>query len=216
MFNICHQCGLYRADKHIDPVGPRAVCPECGHRHPFLALPLLVVSGASGAGKSTVCNLLVGRVRDAVVLDADILWRPDFNRPEEKYRDFFETWLRMAKNIGQSGRPVVLFGAGIGVPANLESCTERRYFSGIHYLALVCDDDVLAARLQQRPAWRQSYDRPFVEDQLRFNRWFRTVHQEGGQPPMALIDTGALTPDATAHAVTEWIATTIRLRRGGE
>jgi hypothetical protein len=210
MLNVCHQCGLYRADKIIDPDGPVAICPECGHRHPFLALPLMIVSGASGAGKSTVCNLLTGRVRDAVLLDSDILWRPEFNKPEENYRDFFETWLRMGKNIGQSGRSVVLFGAGMGVPHNLEKCIERRYFSGIHYLSLVCNDDWLAARLQQRPTWRQSSQQPFIEEQLRFNRWFRAYDQNGGQPPITLIDTTQSTPEETAQAVTGWIGATIR------
>jgi pimeloyl-ACP methyl ester carboxylesterase len=54
MWNICWHCGLYRADKQIDPDGPAAICPECGHRHPFRQLPLLLVSGAGGAGISTV------------------------------------------------------------------------------------------------------------------------------------------------------------------
>jgi len=210
MFNVCDHCGLYRADKIIDPVGPFAVCPECGHRHPFLALPLLIVGGANGAGKSTVCNYLTGRLRDAVLLDADILWRADFNTPEDNYYDFFDTWLRLAKNIGQSGRPVVLFGAGTGVPSNLENCIERRYFSTIHYLALVCDDDVLAARLRQRPAWRQASQQPVIDEQVRFNRWFKTYNQSGQQPPITLIDTSTLTLAETAQAVADWISTTIR------
>ncbi len=28
MMNVCFQCGLYRADKMIDPAGPYAICPE--------------------------------------------------------------------------------------------------------------------------------------------------------------------------------------------
>ena len=79
----------------------------------------------------------------------------------------------MAKNISQSGRPVVLFGAGMGVPDNLEACVEWRYFSKVHYLALVCDDAGLVKRLQSRPAWRHSADPAFVEEQLRFNQWFK-------------------------------------------
>ncbi|MBX2999464.1 MAG: AAA family ATPase [Caldilineaceae bacterium] len=206
MFNVCYNCGLYCADKIIDPVGPFAVCPECGHRHPFLALPLMIVSGASGAGKSTVCNYLTGRAHDAVLLDADILWRSEFSKPEDNYRDFFDTWLRMAKNIGQSGRPVVLFGAGIGVPHNLEGCVERRYFSAIHYLSLVCDDDVLTQRLKQRPNWRQSSGHPFIEEQLSFNRWFREYNQTVGQPPITLVDTGTLTLEESARTLVDWMA----------
>jgi hypothetical protein len=60
MMNVCYQCGLFRADKIIDPTGPYAICPECGFQHSFLYLPLLIVSGASGTGKSTVCNVLMG------------------------------------------------------------------------------------------------------------------------------------------------------------
>lgn len=117
MMNVCHNCGLYRADKTINPEGPFAICPECGHRHPFLYLPLLIVSGASGSGKSTICHHLLGGqtkfglCHEVVLLDCDILWRAEFDTPENNYRDFFETWLRVCKNIGQSGRPVVLFGA---------------------------------------------------------------------------------------------------------
>ncbi len=57
MFNVCYQCGIYRADKIIDPAGPYAVCPECGHRHPFLRQPLFTVGGASGRANPPCCGL---------------------------------------------------------------------------------------------------------------------------------------------------------------
>jgi DNA-directed RNA polymerase subunit RPC12/RpoP len=79
MWNVCWQCGAYRADKIIDSAGSVAMCPECGHRHPFRRLPLLLVSGASGTGKSTVCQALLGQVPEVILLDSDILWRPEFN-----------------------------------------------------------------------------------------------------------------------------------------
>jgi hypothetical protein len=208
MFNVCHKCGLYRADKIIDPAGPYAICPECGHAHLFRALPLLIVSGASGAGKSTVCNALVGYVTAAVLLDSDILWCPAFDTPENDYRDFFELWLRMAKNIGQSGRPVVLFGAGAGVPGNIEPCVERRYFSAVHYLALTCADDALAARLRARPQWRASAGDAFIEDQVNFNRWFKETGPTL-DPPVTLIDTTHSTTEKTAGQAADWIANTI-------
>jgi hypothetical protein len=209
MFNVCHHCGLYRADKIIDLSGPYAICPECGHRHAFRQLPLLIVSGASGAGKSTVCQALVGNLDNVILLDSDILWRPEFDKPEEGYRDFFETWLRMAKNISQAGRPVVLFGAGLGVPENIEPCVERRYFSTVHYLALICEDDVLARRLKARPAWRGSGEEAHLKGQIQFNRWFKG--QQTTNPPIALIDTTYDSLETTVEQVKTWIREKVRI-----
>jgi ribose 1,5-bisphosphokinase PhnN len=207
MFNVCWQCGVYRADKTIvsgESIAPVALCPECGHCHPFRRLPLLVISGASGAGKSTVCQLLLGRISDVVLLDSDILWRPEFDTPNDHYRAFFETWLRMAKNIAQAGRPVVLFGAGMGVPANLEPCVERRYLGALHFLALTCDDDMLARRLRQRPAWRQSGSDDYIAGHVQFNRWFKNQAQQPASP-IELLDTTDQSPTETARLVAEWL-----------
>jgi len=211
MFNVCYSCGEYSVDKTVDPQGPVAVCPHCGHRHPFRYLPLFMVGGASGTGKSVICQQLIAWDLPVVLLDSDILWRPEFNKPEESYRAYFETWLRMCKNIGQSGRPVVLFGAGSGVPTNIEPCLESRYFSAIHYLALVCDDDVLAGRLRARPQWRQSRGDAFVACQQSFNRW---VREDGPRlaPPISFIDTTRQTPEVTSHAVMEWIVNRVPAR----
>lgn len=209
MLNVCFECGLYRADKIIDASGPYAICPVCGYQHTFLYLPLLVVSGASGTGKSTVCNSLMGLVRQAVMLDSDILWHPVFNKPETNYRDFFELWLRVCKNIAQSGKPVVLFGAGVGVPDNLERCVERRYFSEIHYLALTCSDGTLSMRLQQRPAWRETSNPAYITEQIQFNQWFKRFNQTGQHPPITLLDTTDVPSEKTADQVAEWINTHI-------
>lgn len=82
-------------EKIIAPEGPYALSPECGYQHPFRQLPLLMVSGASGVGKSTICCALVGKISEAVLLDSDMLWRREFDTPENKYREYFEMWLRV-------------------------------------------------------------------------------------------------------------------------
>ena len=146
---------------------------------------------------------MLGKLQDVVLLDSDILWRPEFDKPEDKYRDFFETWLRLAKNISQSGRPVVLFGAGMGVPGNIEPCVERRYFSEVHYLALVCEDETLAQRLKARPAWRGSGEQTFIDGHIRFNNWFKA--QKNSNPPISLLDTTSVPLDRTVERVTSWI-----------
>jgi hypothetical protein len=144
----------------------------------------------------------MGRVSQAVLLDSDILWRPEFNTPETNYQDFFETWLRAGKNISQSGRPVVLFGAGAGAPENIENCIERRYFSQIHYIALVCSDETLSERLRQRPVWRGTHTAAYIKEQIRFNGWFKTY---ASQPVIQLLDTTTASIAETARQVKAWI-----------
>jgi hypothetical protein len=146
---------------------------------------------------------LAGTIEEVVILDADILWRPEFNTPDTQYRDFFETWLRLGKNIGQSGRPLLLLNAG-ATPENVEPCIERRYFSAVHYLALVCDDETLMQRLKQRPSWRKSSEDTFITNQLAFNSWFR---EQSGQtePVIQLLDTTDTPIETTVQQVKAWI-----------
>ncbi len=204
MYSVCPGCGAFRPDREIDD-GPVAICPECGHRQPFVRGPLWVVGGASGSGKSTVCQALLGRATGPLLLDSDLLWRPEFNTPETGFADFFETWLRLAVAINQSGGPIVLFGAGFDVPANLETRVYRRYLGRIHYLALVCADDVLAGRLRARPAWRGTSGDAFVAGQVDFNNWLRT-EGPGSTPDFTLVDTDTVPLDQTAARVAGWIA----------
>ena len=201
MFNVCPQCGEYCVEKTIDLSGPYAICPFCHHPHPFLRHPLFLITGPSGAGKTTVCIELVSQLHECVVMDSDILWGafPDTAEPLPTYQD---VWLRVAKNIGQAGRPVVLCGTAL--PEQFESCPERRYFSTLHYLALVCDETVLRARLLLRPAWRQSGSPDVLERMASFNHWLKE-HASETTPPMTLYDTSSQSLEETTRAIGSWI-----------
>jgi 2-phosphoglycerate kinase len=170
----------------------------------FLQLPLFIVSGASGVGKSTISYNLLGKTKDVVILDSDILWREEFNKPENNYRNYFEMWLRVSKNISQSGKSVVLFGAGLGVPENIEPCIERRYFSKIFYLGLYCSDDLLEKRLKERPQWRRSNNEKFIEDHKKYNNWLKEYGNRH-EPEMEIIDTTNKTINETSMEVLNWI-----------
>jgi hypothetical protein len=201
MFNVCLSCGAYRDAKIV--AGPSSICPACGASAPCPQHPLCILSGASGTGKSTVCHRLLAEGIDAVVLDSDILWSEEFH-PRSQWPKYFNLWLRLCKSILLSGRPVLLAGAGFGVPANLEQCVEYRYFRRVHILALVCDDLLLARRLNDRPAWRGSADPAFVDDHIRYNRWFR---RQGARAdaPLITLDTTNLAPHTVADAVAQWL-----------
>jgi hypothetical protein len=196
VFNVCWACGEHAEAKEIDPSGPFAICPRCGHRHRFRRLPLFVVTGASGAGKTAVGQILAPRLEDVVVLEMDILWGHVRAEPEDDYASYKSTWLRVAMNVGQAGRPVVL--CGTVQPGSLERLTEARYFTAIHYLTLVCADEELAARLRARPTWRQSGADQFVARMVAFNRALRDA-------PTGLLDTTGLPAEETSRRVAEWV-----------
>lgn len=201
MFDVCPKCGLYDEEKSIDPDGPVAICSHCGHGHHFEYLPLLVLTGASGSGKSTVCLAMAAHMQTCVWMEVDLYWRPEFNTPETEYRDFRNLCLRTAKTINQSGRPTVLCGSA--TPGQYEACPQARYFSRVHYLALVCEQAELRQRLMGRPDWRESSSEAFLNTMIGFNQWF--YDQADSIPELDLLDTTGQSLAATCAAVARWV-----------
>jgi hypothetical protein len=115
MYLVCPGCGQYCEEKEIDQNRGAAICPFCGYAHQFIQQPLFIVSGASGTGKSTSGLELVKALPECVVLESDILWGSVAASPADDYHSYRNVWLRMANNIGQSGRPVV-YGSSTSAP----------------------------------------------------------------------------------------------------
>jgi len=184
----------------------------CGSRHPIALHPLLLVTGASGTGKTTIGLQLAGAFREAVVLDQDILWMPEMDTPEDNSRRFHSLWLRLAVNIGQSGRPLLLVGSTD--PDQYERLPERRYISSIHTLALVCEDKELRHRLTSRPEWRGSGGNRFVGSMLEFNRSLRALAQ-GQADRVTLLDTTHDPPNISAARVATWARKILEEATGG-
>lgn len=201
-FAVCGRCGLWQPDRNVVNAGltwATAGCTDCGHAERFRKLPLFVVSGPSGGGKSTVSRALPSLLPNHVVLESDLLWGAVGTDPEGAYES---AWLRVVAGIHQADRSVVL--CGTLMPDNLESRPERRYIGPIHMLQLVCDPDELAARLRARPAWRQTSDDAFIARHIEFQEW---ILREGAKPnpPFTVVDTTAASPALTAAAVAVWV-----------
>jgi predicted kinase len=215
MFNVCPGCGEYVVEKKVEPTSATAavaICPRCGHRHPFRRQPLFIVTGASGTGKTTVGLRLGAVLPECVVLDSDILWCKPFTELVGTHADvhpFRSVWLRMAKNIGQAGRPVVLLGSAL--PEQFESSPERRYFDRIYYVTFVCSADVLEQRLRARPAWRKSGIDEVLREMQDFNRWLRD-NAPTTTPPMAVLDTTSISLEASVDFVATWVRAALAVR----
>ena len=117
-------------------------------------------------------------IDEVVAIDADLLWSSEYERDHTGFR---RMWLRLAWDIALSGRPVVLFGAGFAVPHNVEPLPERVAFSSVHFLALTCDDDVLAARIRSRKPPRRTDDAQ-LKEHVDYNGWLRT-NARATEPP---------------------------------
>jgi ribosomal protein L32 len=200
--NVCPACGEWSDDFAVVADEEAVlVCPACGHRRRFARLPLLALTGPSAAGKSAVGTILAGRLQQCVVLEQDLLWLPAQLDPADEHRQFRRLWLRLVAALHQNGRPVLL--CGTVVPGQLEACPERRLIGEIHYLALVCEDAELEARLRARPAWRAWTDEKIAR-MLAFNQWVKG-NAATTTPPMQLLDTTGRSVEDTAAGVRAWV-----------
>jgi hypothetical protein len=193
---ICGGCGLHDSERTVLGTETGGVLCECGHVEDLRVLPLFLVMGPSGAGKSVLSKLLPSHLTDMVVLDIDTLWVDGLTAPEDDYRRFRNTWLRMVVELHRSGRPVVLLGSFTNDA--FDGLPMRRYVGEIHTLTLVCDDDVLAARLRARPAWRGVTEETITAMQ----GWAAALRAEARWPT---VDTTHATPEEAAAGIAAWV-----------
>ena len=168
-----------------DPSAPVLHCPRCGDSMPVPALPLFVVTGASGAGKTTVTGPLRRLLPDCDVFEADLTLQVAALG--------WETWRGTVAAAGPRGgaeRPGDRV-CGSLLPDQLETVPARKLLGPFHFCNLDCPDDVLAARLRDRPSWRHSSLETAIAEHQKFAAWLRAhIHPSW--------DTSVLTPGEAA------------------
>ena len=159
----------------------------------------MILTGASGSGKTTILHHLQGILPRVILLEGDILWNDYYNQPDTHYLSYFNQLLRVCKNLNQSDNLVVVANSGLGVPSNIEQCEESRFFNEFIYFHLTCSDEALVQRLESRPAWRKSADNEGLKNQLNFKKWLDDRHKDH-----ALDTTNFSIHESTAR-VKQWI-----------
>lgn len=208
--HVCQRCGAFSADGPVGADGPGwavVACPTCTHGTRIRRLPLFVMTGASGTGKTTTWELLLHTFPDVVVLESDVLLAALKSFADEDIQHYWNNWARLIVHLHQAGKPVLL--CGTVQPRHLESAPDRDGIEAIHYLALTCEDGKLQRRLSARPAWR-GCDAAFIAEHVRFNRWWRDrairAAREGEDAPSVdILDTTRETPERTADMVRAWV-----------
>lgn len=197
MIGICPKCGNYEWDKRVR--GDTVSCPKCGHSWGLRKLPLFILSGCSGVGKTTTAQAIMQRAVDFVVLDADMFYGVMTIKTEEDERRRVEQMMNLSRNIAQSGQPVLWTMAGN--LDKLHSAYNRQFFSEIACLALTCEEAALRRRMAEG---RGITDQNWIESSVDYNRYFMT-HDRLGDMAFDTLDITGKTPDEVAENVIAWV-----------
>lgn len=197
MIEICSNCGNYEWDKEI--TGNKLRCPKCGEEWEIRRLPLFILTGCSGVGKTTTAIEIMRRKVDFVVLDADIFTGYVNWSDEESCNGWVEMITNISKDIMQSGKPVLWTMAGC--LDRLPKAYNSRYFSGIKCLALVCGEDALRKRMQEG---RGITDENWIHDSCDYNRYFME-HNSLGDTMFETFDITGKEPGEVADHVVKWL-----------
>ena len=124
-----HYCQRCETPVHLLPNGDHASCPTGHYNEPARRLPLFVVTGASGSGKSAVFPFLAAELQEYAVFDADLLIDP-FGlacAPDPiNWTAFRDAWLAVAHSVAQSGRATVLLSPFIA-PGTVSTVPYNHY-----------------------------------------------------------------------------------------
>ncbi len=85
--------------------------------------PLFIVTGASGVGKSTLCNELFINGKEYIVMESDLLWNDIYNTPEDDYSEYNRLWLRVCAILHKLES--LLYYVDAEYPDNLKICQKE-------------------------------------------------------------------------------------------
>lgn len=150
-----------------DPRAHRLRCRCCGTESRLPVLPLFVVTGASGTGKTAITEPLRPLLPGCLVFETDVI----LHVAALGWDTWRNTWLQLAHAVALGGQATVLTGSF--TPDQLEHLPARKLVGPIHFALLDCPDDVLAGRLRARPAWRGTSSEAKITEHQRFAAWLR-------------------------------------------
>ena len=197
MIGSCPHCGNWQWDKEVTET--EVICPKCGGRWPLRKLPVYILTGCSGVGKTTTGQALQKMTDEFIVLDSDMFHSLLQPRTEEGHMQVVEQTLSLTKNTNQAGKLTLWTKAGLIDKFPL--AYNARFFSRIKVLALTAEESELRRRMTEG---RQISDEGWIESSVDYNHYFRT-HTSIGAVPYDALDITKLSPEQAAKKVLEWL-----------
>lgn len=165
-------------------------------------MPVLVVTGAAGSGKSTVCAGLAGTA-GLLALDGDVLARgaAAVANGRTDYEAFWSYLLQISREVHYNGL-IPLFGC-VCLPEQVLRSTEMSRVSAIHFLILGCEESELRRRIQAREGAALAEAR--VDFHVDLNHRL-TAASAAAPNTIDRRNTTSETPDRTVQAAGAWAA----------
>jgi hypothetical protein len=157
-------------------------------------VPLFIVTGSSGSGKTYVINDLRRILPDFDIFDIDNLREIGIS-DEQQIRNI---WLRVARNTAESGRMTLI--CGTAMTWDIEKCIDFPYFKHVYYLNLHCDDDTREKRLRER-----NWPEEMIQDYKKFAKWLLENADKEYTPPMPIVDTTFADTADVAAQIKKWV-----------
>jgi hypothetical protein len=153
-------------------------------------LPLFIVTGASGVGKTTVMQELRVLLPDFIVFSTDI---DNFGTTAAKleYQDRFNLLLHFANSIAESRRGTII--CGTFMPWDAKKCDTYNNFSEFFFINLHCDDTTRNNRLRNRED-KATWTDEMLKSHEQFAQWLLDNAETEYNPPMPTIDTTSTPP----------------------
>lgn len=164
-------------------------------------LPLFIVTGASGVGKTTVMQSLRDQMPEFVVLSTDM---DNFGSTAAKleYQDRYNLLLHFAYKIAESGRGTII--CGTVMPWDAQKCDTFNNFSEVCFINLHCDDATRNSRLRNRED-KAMWTDEMLEQHKEFAQWLLDHAETHYTPLMPTIDTTCTPPAEVAEQIKSYV-----------